>query len=171
MIRLGMLFVVAMGIIVLFRSSCSENKTLEYKITSEKGDKPRPPIDVKVWFESPPKIGEEVIINYSVTVDVDVENIAVKISLPQDIILQCGENTWQGNLKKKETKRLSFSCIIPDNKKREIYIAASFEKEGAKASSTSTLTIGKEENKPERKGTIKENEKGEKIIEFEGKTR
>lgn len=160
-IIIGIIFLISCG-----KAEQKEDKSLNYEVVIQK---PTAPIDINIWFVEPPKIGEKSTIGFSATPKCDAD-VELNITLPSGVTLLDGERNWRGKLGKGHKKEAFLRCNIPDKKRREIFATATIIEGKARLTAVCSIIVGDEET-PVPKGKAKKNQKGEDIIEFEGKTK
>ena len=79
--------------------------------------KPRPPLRVSLRLLNDPKPGEVAKIEITVKSTIDLEQVAIKCSLPKGVILdEDVKPEWQADIKKNVRHRITLEMILPKEK-------------------------------------------------------
>ncbi|MFQ5781158.1 MAG: hypothetical protein ACE5HN_10300 [Nitrospiria bacterium] len=131
--------------------------------------KPRPPL--QLTLRQGDLSGEEVQLTLKARANVESSRVILSIDLPPSLTFIEGEETWEGPLKRGETKKIEVTILNPGNQPQEITGKGTiqFANGGTFVQQNTLMLSGPKKEPPPRPHPIERKEGGETILEFRGK--
>jgi len=141
---------------------------------SVKKAKPQLPVQITIVAAQPGvtpeniKPGDVVDLVVSAVSFVDTEAMTLTVAIPDSAVLLSGDLSWTGPAKKGEKKTIPITVRVPQKGIGEIKAQMSISMDGSKTFTTSSQYSlgGSKKTKPEKKGPVKKDSKGEDVIEY-----
>ncbi len=131
--------------------------------------KPRPPL--RLTFRHQNLSEGEIQLTFKAKANVASGRVTLSIDLPPSVSVLEGETTWEGSLKKGETRKIKITILNPGSPSQEITGRATIQFTGGGTfvqENNLRLNESKQE-RPAPPAPIIQKEGGETILEFRGK--